>query len=94
MKGCMDNMYALISEYEYPEQFCFIASNPAELEEMALSLFEEDWYEWFCSINEDGYFYKAANVEEMKRAAFENALEHSFNDYYITKPVSLDALPA
>ena len=90
MKGCMVNMYALISNNEYPEQFCFIANNPAELEEMALSLFEEDWYEWFCSVNEEYASYEVNNTNEaMKHEAFTYALDHSFNDYYITETTFL-----
>ena len=90
MKGCMVNMYALISNYEYPEQFCFIANNSAELEEMALSLFEEDWYEWFCSVNEEYKNYEVnCTNEAMKREAFSYALDHSFDDYYITETTFL-----
>ena len=90
MKGCMANMYALISNYEYPEQFCFIANKPAELEEMALSLFEEDWYEWFCSVNEEYKNYEInCTNEAMKREAFSYALDHSFDDYYIIETTFL-----
>ena len=80
-------MYALISEYEYPGQFCFIANDPTELEEIALSLFEEDWYEWFCVINEE-HEGNSTN-EEIKYEAFTHALDHSFNGYYITETTFL-----
>ena len=90
MKGCMINMYALISNDEYPEQFCFIANDPAELEEMALSLFEEDWYEWFCSVSEEYKNYEVNNTNEaMKHEAFTYALDRSFDDYYIIEPIFL-----
>lgn len=31
----------------------FIANDVADLEEMALSFFEEDWYDFFCYLIED-----------------------------------------
>ena len=46
-------MYCLVSETDYPDRICIVSDNPANLEEIALSLFEEDWYEWFCIINDD-----------------------------------------
>lgn len=83
-------MYALISEYECPDRFCFIANDPAELEEMALSLFEEDWYEWFCIINEEHESYEINGTnEEIKHEAFSYALDHSFDNYYISETVFL-----
>ena len=90
MKGCMVNMYALISSDEYFEQFCFIANDPAELEEMALSLFEEDWYEWFCCLNKEYESYEVNSTNEaIKHEAFSHALEHSFDDYYIIEATFL-----
>lgn len=90
MKGCMVDMYALISNYEYADQFCFIANDPAELEEMALSFFEEDWYEWFCCVNREYENYEVnCTNEAIKREAFTYALDHSFDDYYIIEATFL-----
>lgn len=83
-------MYALISEDNYTDQFCFIANNPAELEEMALSLFEEDWYEWFCIINNENKDYEVFNTNEaIKHEAYIYALDHTFDNYYFAETVFL-----
>ena len=41
-------MFILQSYYDYPDDILITAHNKAELEEMALSFFEEDEYVWFC----------------------------------------------
>ena len=64
-------MYCLVSETDYPEQICIISDNPANLEEIALSLFEESWYEWFCIINDED------NEPNAIRLAFYHALDES-----------------
>ena len=43
-------MYTLITAYDYPDQLWLVAEDRGVLEEIALSLFEEDWYEWFCIV--------------------------------------------
>lgn len=73
-------MYCLISDANYIEQFCIISNDIATLEELALSLFEEDWYEWFCIINQDKQELKSI------REAFIHALEES-DLYKIIEPV-------
>lgn len=80
-------MYALVSDYEYPESFCFVSNNPGELEEMALSIFEEDWYEWFCIIMDNE---KDIPEDEIKQEAFFRTLESSFDDYEIREAVFLN----
>lgn len=41
-------MFILQSYLDYPDDILITAHNKAELEEIALSCFEEDEYEWFC----------------------------------------------
>ncbi len=87
MKGCIAiNMYSLVSSYEYSESFCFVSYNPADLEEMALSYFEEDWYEWFCTImSEDENISINAAIFD----AFDQALSESFEYYEIREATFL-----
>lgn len=73
-------MYCLVSETDYPDQICIISDNPANLEEFALSLFEEDWYEWFCILNEDMF------EPDPMSMAYAYALEES-DLYNIIEPV-------
>lgn len=44
-------MYILTSDYDY-EKLNIISESKEDLQEIALSLFEEDEYEWFCTYNE------------------------------------------
>ena len=51
------NMFILTSKYDYPDTLNIISKSREALEEIALSLFEEDTYEWFCVLNEEEELY-------------------------------------
>ena len=77
--------YALIADYDYPDDFCIISANRSDLEEIALSIFYDDWYEWFCCYITDGY-YDDVSPEETKMACFQSALDYAW--HYDIKPVT------
>lgn len=45
-------MFLLTTNSEYCDDIHIVSNSRAPLEEIALSLFEEDCYEWFCLLNE------------------------------------------
>lgn len=46
-------MFLLTTNPEYYDDMHIVSNSRAPLEELALSLFEEDCYEWFCILNEN-----------------------------------------
>lgn len=76
-------MFALISDPNYFEDFCYVSYLIESLEEIALSYFEQDWYDWFIIIinNEPDI-----DIKDAIHGAFKRALEYSF-DYYKIKEV-------
>ena len=80
-------MFILKSSYEYPDDLAIISKSHCVLEEIALSLYEEDTYEWFCVLNEEKpqYVNFYAIIEEAKeRAKCDSEL------YNITEAVELE----
>lgn len=46
-------IFLLISTEDYPDDLYIAAKDPEDLEEIMLSLYEEDFYDWFCVLNEE-----------------------------------------
>ena len=67
-------MWALITNNNiyYPEQIYLYSKDRAALEEIALSLYEEDAYEWFCVFNNSDYYKKDAVKIAHERALYYN----------------------
>ena len=64
----------------------FCSDNLASLEEMALSFFEDDWYDFFCYLLMDDN----GPVEEMKQQAFHFAMKDCAPSYNISEMIFLD----
>lgn len=67
-------MFILKTNYEYPDNLTIISKSRGALEEIALSLYEEDMYDWFCVLNEEEPHY--INFYEI----IEKAIKHAKND--------------
>ena len=78
--------YALIADYDYPDDFCIVSDNLSDLEELALSIWEEDYYEWFYHfIQED--FYNDVKPEVVKTECLRTAIDYAW--HYGIKPVTI-----
>ena len=74
-------MYNLI---DYLNDEVYTAYNRAELEEIALSLFEEEAYIWFCVLNDD-----YGNIFTLKNSnLYEEAYKRA-TDSLITSPLDI-----
>lgn len=69
-------MFILKSIYDYPDDLAIVSKSRGVLEEVALSLYEEDMYEWFCVLNEEEPNYIKFNsmLKEAKIRAYEMSL--------------------
>ena len=76
-------MYILNTPYD---GLYFISNDTANLEEMALSFFEDDWYDFFCYLLMDDN----GPVEEMKKQAFHFAVKDCAPSYNISEVIFLD----
>ena len=65
-------MWALITDNNYPESIYVYSQDHGSLEEIALSLYEEDAYEWFCIFNNSDYYKKDAVKRAYERALYYN----------------------
>ena len=66
-------MWALIAgTHSYPEKIYLYSEDRASLEEIALSLYEEDAYEWFCIYNNTDYYKDKAIQKAYEQALFYN----------------------
>ena len=45
-------MFILKSSQDYPDDLAILSKSRGVLEEFILSLYEEDAYDWFCTLNE------------------------------------------
>ena len=68
-------MFILKSIYEYPDELNIISKSRGVLEETALSLYEEDAYEWFCVLNNEEN--TDVSFETIINEAFDRAFEMS-----------------
>ena len=66
-------MFILKSIYEYPDELNIVSKSRGALEEISLSLYEEDMYEWFCILNEEepNYIKFDTMLKEAETRAFE-----------------------
>lgn len=71
-------MFILQSYCDYPDDVLITAHNKAELEEMALSFFEEDEYEWFCVFIDTLAKYELKNIPTVIRYSTEEAKSNFF----------------
>ena len=69
-------MYILKSIYDYPDILNIVSETCGILEEIALSLFEEDMYEWFCIIHDQDY--PNIDLKEVIKEAKIHAFDMSF----------------
>ncbi len=69
-------MFILKGIYEYPDELNIVSKSRGALEEVALSLYEEDMYEWFCVLNEEepNYIKFDMMLKEAETRAFEMSL--------------------
>lgn len=65
-------MWALITDNNYPDSIYVYSQDRGSLEEIALSLYEEDAYEWFCIYNSSKYYNQDAVKKAYKQALYEN----------------------
>ena len=67
-------MWALITNNNiyYPEQIYLYSKDRGALEEIILSLYEEDVYYWFCIYNNSDYYKKDAVKKAYERALYDN----------------------
>ena len=66
-------MFILKGIYEYPDELNIVSKSRGALEEVALSLYEEDIYEWFCVLNEEEsvHIKMPELIKEAETRAFE-----------------------
>ena len=69
-------MFILKSMYDYPDDLNLVSESCGLLEEIALSLFEEDIYEWFCIIYDQDY--PNINIIDIIKEAETHAFDMSF----------------
>ena len=70
-------MYVLKNSY-YPNDILVLSENKATLEEIELSIYEEDMYDWFCVLNESEAQYVSFSeiVFNAERRAFKDSLDY------------------
>ena len=75
-------MYILKSMYDYPDDLNIISESCSLLEEIALSLYEEDMYEWFCIIHDQDYPKVEFDIaiKEAKTQAFDMSFMYDIED--------------
>ena len=69
-------MFILQFAYDYPEIDPIVSTFEGALEEIALSLYEEDAYEWFCVLNEED---SQSIIYDIVKDAYNRALQMSYN---------------